>query len=70
MFEQRCIMEQLRIVRKVNNLEILCKLMDSVAKQCDCRVKYSPDQGVMRFYGDTDCKEFIAKQTLSFFRAA
>ena len=60
-------MEHLNVIKKVNNLEILCKLMDSVAKQFDCRVKYSPDQGIC-FYGDAVYKEFIAKETLSFFR--
>lgn len=63
-------MEGFNIVRKVNNLEIISKLMNSVAKQCDCRVKYCPEDGCIRFYGDADLQEYITEQTLSFFKAA
>jgi hypothetical protein len=44
--------------------------MNSVAKQCDCRVKYDPEDRSIRFYGDTDLQEYITEQTLSFFKAA
>jgi hypothetical protein len=63
-------MEELHIVRQVNNLEIISKLMNSVAKQCDCRVKYSPEDKSIQFFGDTDLQEYITEQTLSFFKAA
>ena len=63
-------MEEIRIIRKVNNLEIISKLMNSVAKQCDCRVKYCPENGCIRFYGDTTLQKYITEQTLSFFKAA
>jgi hypothetical protein len=61
-------MEAVRIIKKVNNLEIIEKLLNSVAKQCDCRVAYNEQTGVLNFYGDTSCKQYIAEQTLSFFR--
>jgi len=63
-------MEEIRIVREINNLEIISKLMNSVAKQCDCRVKYSPEDKCIRFYGDTDLQQYITEETLSFFKAA
>lgn len=63
-------MNKVRIVQKIDNLEIISKLMNSVAKQCNCRVKYSPEKGCLRFYGDQTCKKYIAEQTLSFFQAA
>ncbi len=63
-------MEEIRIVREINNLEIISKLMNSVAKQCDCRVKYSAEDKSIRFYGDADLKHYITEQTLSFFKAA
>jgi hypothetical protein len=44
--------------------------MNSVAKQCDCRVKYNPADKSIRFYGDTDLQQYITEQTLSFFKAA
>jgi hypothetical protein len=63
-------MEEIHIVRQINNLEIISKLMNSVAKQCDCRVKYSPEDGSIRFYGDAELRQYVTEQTLSFFKAA
>jgi hypothetical protein len=63
-------METIRIIRKVDNLEIICKLMNSVAKQCDCRIRYDSEKGGLTFHGDESCKQYIAETTLSFFRAA
>jgi len=63
-------MEQVQIVNNVNNLEIISKLMNSVAKQYGCRVKYNPESGGIRFYGDASCQKYIVEETLSFFQAA
>lgn len=63
-------MEQVQILHKVDNLEIISKLMNSVAKQCGCRVKYNPDGGGICFYGDASYQKFIVEETLSFFQAA
>jgi hypothetical protein len=63
-------MEEIRIVHEINNLEIISKLMNSVAKQCDCSVKYNPEDKSIRFSGDSDLKQYITEQTLSFFKAA
>ncbi len=62
-------MEKIHIDYKINNLEIICKLLNSVAKRCGCRVKYSPEEEEIRFYGDPDCKKFIVEEMLSFFPA-
>lgn len=63
-------MEQVRIVRHINNLEIISKLMNSVAKQCGCRVKYNPEDGGIHFFGDAGCQKYIVEETLAFFQAA
>lgn len=63
-------MEQVRIVRRINNLEIISKLMNSVAKQYDCRVKYNPEDGGIHFSGDARCQKYIVEETLAFFQAA
>ncbi|MGD9364637.1 MAG: hypothetical protein PVH87_03000 [Desulfobacteraceae bacterium] len=63
-------MEQIRIVHRINNLEIISKLMNSVAKQCGCRVKYHHEDGMIRFYGDTAYQKYIVEETLAFFHAA
>ncbi len=63
-------MEQVRIVRHINNLEIISKLMNSVAKQCGCRVKYNPEDGGLHFFGDASYQKYIVEETLSFFHPA
>lgn len=63
-------MNKIRILRKINNLEIISKIMNSVAKQCDCRVRYDEEMGEIHFDGDGEYRKYIAEQTLSFFRAA
>jgi hypothetical protein len=63
-------MEEIRIVHDINNLEIISKIMNSVAKQCDCRVKYHAEDRSIRFYGDADLQQYVTEQTLSFFKAA
>ena len=63
-------MNQIRIFKQINNLEIISKIMNSVAKQCDCRVRYNAEEGAIRFYGDSVYQKYIAETTLSFFRAA
>ncbi len=63
-------MEHLRIIKRVNNLEIISKLLDSVAKQYDCKVKYCAKEGTIKFYGQADYQKHIMEQALSFFKAA
>ena len=63
-------MEKVQIIHNINNMEIISKLMNSVAKQCGCRVKYNPESGGIQFFGDTSCQKYIVEETLSFFQAA
>jgi hypothetical protein len=62
-------MNKIRIFQKSNNLEIISKIMNSVAKQCDCRVRYDAKMGAIHFDGNSEYQKYIAEQTLSFFRA-
>ena len=43
-------MELVSVRRMVNNMEIICKLLNSVAKKCGCRFKYNPQSGTLQFY--------------------
>lgn len=61
-------MENLRIKRVVDNMEIICKLMNSVAKQYGCRVKYNSQSRTPQFSGDPDCIAGIVEEVASFFR--
>ena len=61
-------MEEVKIVTQVDNLEILSKLMDSVARQCDCRVKYNSENRSIKFHGNDAYKKYIVEETLSFFK--
>lgn len=63
-------MKGIRVQRIVNNMEIICKLMNSVAKQYGCRIKYNPQNGGLQFSGDNDYRRYIVEETLSFFRTA
>lgn len=63
-------MEHLRFVKKSKNLEIISKLMNSVAKQYDCKVSYCKATDSIRFHGRADYRRHITEETLSFFRAA
>ena len=61
-------MDKLKVFYKINNLEIISIMMDSVARQCDCRVKYNSEGECLQFYGDESCKKYIFEKTMSFFQ--
>lgn len=61
-------MQLVPVQLKNRNLEILSKIMNSVAKKCNCRIKYCPVKQTIQFFGDAAYKRYIAEQTLSFFR--
>jgi hypothetical protein len=63
-------MNAIPVNRQVNNLEILSKLMNSVAKQCDCRVRYDKNHNALCFSGDAAYRKHIAEETMGFFRSA
>ncbi len=62
-------MDEVNIVNQVDNLEIISKLMNSVAKQFDCRVKYVAEDHCIKFFGDKAYQKHIVEETLSFFRS-
>lgn len=61
-------MSIIRIHHKNNNIELISKLMNSVAVKYDCRVKYHPETGAVCFQGNDACKSFIAEETVKLFR--
>lgn len=63
-------MEHLRFVTKSKNLEIISKLMNSVAKQYGCKVTYCDATDSIHFHGRADYRRHITEETLSFFKAA
>ena len=63
-------MDYLRIVQESKNLEIISKLMNSVAKQYDCKVTYCEKENCLRFQGKPAYRKYITEETLSFFKVA
>lgn len=61
-------MQLVPVQLKNRNLEILSKIMNSVAKRCNCRIKYCPDNHTIQFFGDAAYQQYIAEETLSFFQ--
>lgn len=57
------------IVYRVKNLEILTKLLNSVAKRYGCRVEYIAKENRLKFHGDDTCCKHITEETLAFFPA-
>ena len=60
-------MRILKINHKSNNIELVSKLMNSVAVKYDCRVKYNADTETICFNGNDACKSFIAEETFNLF---
>ena len=58
-------MSPIRINRKNDNLEILSKLLNSVAAKYDCRVKYNSNSRQVQFFGDDACKTHVIEEALS-----
>lgn len=61
-------MKEIPINRKVNNMEIISKLLNSVAKQCDCRVSYDSAEDSLVFSGDAAYQKYITEKAISFFQ--
>lgn len=60
-------MYKIPIVYKNRNLEILTKLLDSVAKKYGCHVEYVAEEESIRFTGDMDCCRHVTEETLALF---
>jgi len=57
----------IKINEKNNNLELISKLMNSVAIKYDCTVKYDSEKDSLNFKGDDAFRKIIAEETLGFF---
>jgi hypothetical protein len=63
-------MTAIRIVKKYNNLELISKIMNSVAVKYGCRVKYNTEKKSVYFLGDENCKPLIVEETANLFAKA
>jgi hypothetical protein len=60
-------MNEIPIVIENVNLEIITKILDSVARKYECRVEYRADEKGFTFHGDNDFCTHIIEETLSIF---
>lgn len=60
-------MNALKINRRVNNLKIISKLMDSVAKRYHCRVRYDAARNRLDFEGDPEVRRHVIEQSMAYF---
>jgi len=60
-------MGKIPIIIKNGNLEILAKIINSVAGKYDCHVDYIPGENRLEFHGDQDCCRHITEETLTIF---
>jgi hypothetical protein len=60
-------MRIIKIRYRDNNLEIISKLMNSVALQYDCRINYDAKENTLIFCGDDRYMRPIVEETMSFF---
>jgi hypothetical protein len=60
-------MNEIPVVVKNKNLEILAKMINSVAEKYECHVAYIDDENRLEFHGDGDCCRHIAEETLALF---
>ena len=56
-------MSAIRINWQNSNLEILSKLLDSIAAKYNCRVKYDSSRRKMTFFGTEACKSHVIEET-------
>lgn len=56
--------DKLYIASKNVNLEIMAKLLNSVAQKYDCRVRYNMGENSLKFFGDESCWRHIAEELL------
>ena len=58
---------KLYIASKNVNLEILAKLLNSVAEKYDCHVRYCKAENSLEFIGERSCWRHIVEEVMSFF---
>jgi hypothetical protein len=62
--KRRVKMSVIRINHKIDNLEIMAKLLNSVATNYDCRVKYNRSSRQVQFFGEDAYKLHFIEETL------
>ena len=60
-------MNEIPIVVRNKNLEILARMINSVAEKYECHVEYLDDENRLEFHGDQDCCRHITEETLALF---
>jgi len=60
-------MHKIPIIYKNKNLEILTKLLNSVAKKYGCTVEYLAEDDRIRFSGGMDCCKHVTEEVLALF---
>lgn len=60
-------MNKVPIIYKNVNLEVLTKLLNSVAKRYGCTVEYNAEDNRIAFTGDEECCRHVTEETLAFF---
>lgn len=60
-------MKELFIASKNVNLEIMAKLLNSVAGKYDCYVQYISRDNSLKFHGDKACWRHIIEEVMEFF---
>jgi hypothetical protein len=61
-------MSAIRINRKSDNLAIMAKLLNSVAANYDCRVKYNSSRRRIQFVGEDAYKPHVIEETINLLR--
>jgi len=61
-------MSILKVNHQNQNLELVSKIMNSVAIKYECRVKYNQESNALDFSGDDQLRRFIAEETLAVLR--
>lgn len=64
--QEEDLMRIVKIHHQNENLELVSKIMNSVAVKYDCRVKYNRDANSLDFSGDDQLRRFIAEESLAF----
>jgi hypothetical protein len=61
-------MDAIPMQYRINNLEIISILMNSVATKFNCRVKWNSEGNSLEFVGDKCYQRAIVEETMGFFK--
>ncbi|MGD9367873.1 MAG: hypothetical protein PVH87_19385 [Desulfobacteraceae bacterium] len=60
-------MRKIPIILKNVNIEVMTKLLNSVAKRYGCHVEYIAEDNRIQFKGDISCCRHVTEEVLAFF---